>query len=90
MTDRACWVRLLRAARLDELHGSTIHAESPGEGLGATFTVRLPRLRGAPAGESAALAVPASGKPMPAARLDGMRASWWRTMETRARRWQRS
>lgn len=27
---------------LVELHGGTIHAESPGEGQGATFTVRLP------------------------------------------------
>ena len=27
---------------LTELHGGSVHAESPGEGLGATFTVRLP------------------------------------------------
>jgi CheY-like chemotaxis protein len=27
---------------LVELHGGTVHAESPGEGQGATFTVRLP------------------------------------------------
>jgi PAS domain S-box-containing protein len=27
---------------LTELHGGTVSAESPGEGLGATFTVRLP------------------------------------------------
>jgi light-regulated signal transduction histidine kinase (bacteriophytochrome) len=25
-----------------EAHGGTVHAESDGEGLGATFTVRLP------------------------------------------------
>jgi PAS domain S-box-containing protein len=29
---------------LVELHGGTVSAESPGEGLGATFTVRLPLL----------------------------------------------
>ena len=30
--------------QLVELHGGTVFAESPGEGLGATFTVRLPLL----------------------------------------------
>jgi PAS domain S-box-containing protein len=30
---------------LVELHGGTVYAESPGEGLGATFTVRLPLQR---------------------------------------------
>ena len=30
--------------RLVELHGGTVSADSAGEGLGATFTVRLPRL----------------------------------------------
>jgi PAS domain S-box-containing protein len=30
------------ARRLVELHGGTIHADSPGEGRGSTFTVRLP------------------------------------------------
>ncbi len=28
---------------LVELHGGTVHADSPGEGCGATFTIRLPR-----------------------------------------------
>ncbi len=27
---------------LTELHGGSVHADSPGEGLGATFTVRIP------------------------------------------------
>jgi len=31
--------------RLVELHGGTVCAESPGEGLGATFTVKLPLLK---------------------------------------------
>ncbi|MFQ4145422.1 PAS domain S-box protein [Chlorogloeopsis sp. ULAP02] len=30
------------ARHLTELHGGTIEAKSPGEGLGATFTIRLP------------------------------------------------
>ncbi|MGP1383131.1 MAG: PAS domain S-box protein [Thainema sp.] len=36
---------------LVEVHGGTIHAESPGEGLGATFTVQLPLLNLEPASE---------------------------------------
>jgi len=32
--------------QLVEAHGGTITADSPGEGLGATFTVRLPLLNG--------------------------------------------
>ncbi|WGV23197.1 PAS domain S-box protein [Halotia branconii] len=34
--------------RLVELHGGTIHADSPGEGQGATFAVRLPLLKTSP------------------------------------------
>jgi PAS domain S-box-containing protein len=35
---------------LVDLHGGTVRAESAGPGHGATFTVRLPQLPGAPAG----------------------------------------
>uniref|UniRef100_A0ACD5GW74 ATP-binding protein n=1 Tax=Desertifilum tharense IPPAS B-1220 TaxID=1781255 RepID=A0ACD5GW74_9CYAN len=38
---------------LVELHGGRIYAESAGEGLGATFTVRLPRLLSQPPADSA-------------------------------------
>lgn len=31
--------------QLSELHGGTVRAESPGEGAGATFTIRLPLLK---------------------------------------------
>ncbi|MEA5504489.1 PAS domain S-box protein [Halotia wernerae UHCC 0503] len=34
--------------RLVELHGGTIHADSAGEGQGATFAVRLPLLKNSP------------------------------------------
>src|SRR5207244_13325808 len=41
---------------LVELHGGTIHAESAGEGQGATFTVRLPVMIGSePANEAGEL-----------------------------------
>src|SRR5204862_2013599 len=48
---------------LVELHGGTVRAESPGEGLGAVFTVELPLLGAgmrerASAGASASAAIP--------------------------------
>ena len=51
------------ARRLVELHGGGIHADSAGEGRGATFTVTLPRSahpveRGAPSADEAAVERP--------------------------------
>jgi CheY-like chemotaxis protein len=60
-----------------ELHGGTVHAESPGEGQGATFTVKLPRgIFQRSAGE-AERRHPTAGEPAEgtrdARRLDGVR-----------------
>ncbi|MBD2153555.1 PAS domain S-box protein [Leptolyngbya sp. FACHB-16] len=47
---------------LVELHGGTIQAESPGEGLGATFTVKLPLLQGSsPTMQGGSLLEPEAG-----------------------------
>ncbi|MCA1618255.1 MAG: response regulator [Acidobacteria bacterium] len=64
-----------------ELHGGTIRAESPGEGLGATFVVRLPVMiihtAEPPAGATSGPLTPPGGEgarpPALMARLDGLR-----------------
>lgn len=48
------------ARHLTELSGGSIHADSPGDGAGATFSIRLPRHESAPQ-----LAVPEEPSPMP-------------------------
>jgi PAS domain S-box-containing protein len=50
-------------------HGGTVHADSDGEGKGATFVVRLPARSAVPA--LGARATPAGARPSP--RLDGLR-----------------
>lgn len=62
--DGGLGVGLALARRLAQLHGGSLSAESPGPGLGSTFTLRLPRQaapqRGAP---RAAPAAPPGGPP---------------------------
>ena len=41
-SQRGLGLGLAIARHLTELHGGTVTAESPGEGLGATFTIRIP------------------------------------------------
>jgi two-component system CheB/CheR fusion protein len=62
------------ARHLVELHGGTVHAESPGPGHGATFTVTLPLTDEALPGEAASVGIAATGLVgggLPA--LDGLR-----------------
>jgi PAS domain S-box-containing protein len=57
--------------QLAELHGGSVRAESPGEGLGATFTVTLPRLE-----QNTGVLVPGtleSGESNSPRMLDGLR-----------------
>jgi signal transduction histidine kinase/integral membrane sensor domain MASE1/CheY-like chemotaxis protein len=58
---------------LTELHGGTISAESPGEGLGSTFTIRIPlaalQLEGSGVSDREALEIKEPARPP----LDGLR-----------------
>jgi CheY-like chemotaxis protein len=58
-----------------ELHGGTVHAESPGRDAGARFVIRLPRKHVLlPAGDVRKPASPAAATAAPdASRLDGLR-----------------
>ncbi|HEV2844691.1 MAG TPA: ATP-binding protein, partial [Thermoanaerobaculia bacterium] len=63
-------------SHLVELHGGTVRAESPGEGLGATFSITIPWAAGSPEGDETAASTgvtygpPVSGAP---ASLEGVR-----------------
>lgn len=62
--------------QLVELHGGTVHAESPGEGQGATFTVKLPLIAVGPAAIEPERVHPTVGGSIPFAcssQLDGLR-----------------
>ncbi len=62
--------------QLVELHGGTVHAESPGEGQGATFTVKLPLMAIGPKAIEPERVHPAAGGSVPfdcSPRLDGLR-----------------
>jgi PAS domain S-box-containing protein len=62
--------------QLVELHGGTVHAESPGEGQGATFTVKLPLMAVGPKAIETERVHPAVGGSVPfdcSPGLDGLR-----------------
>jgi PAS domain S-box-containing protein len=62
--------------QLVELHGGTVHADSPGEGQGATFTVQLPLMAVGPKAIEPERVHPAVGGSVPfecSPRLDGLR-----------------
>lgn len=62
--------------QLVELHGGTVHTESPGEGQGATFTVKLPLMAVVPKAIEPERVHPAVGDSVPfdgSLKLDGLR-----------------
>jgi CheY-like chemotaxis protein len=62
--------------QLVELHGGTVHAQSPGEGQGATFTVKLPLLAVGPTAIEPERVHPTVGDSVPfdcSFQLDGLR-----------------
>ena len=59
-------------SHLVELHGGTVHAESPGEGLGSTFSVRIPRAAAFQPDDDTWTGEAPSGPPLPGD-LEGVR-----------------
>lgn len=62
--------------QLVEVHGGTVHVESPGEGQGATFTVKLPLIAVGPTAIEPERVHPAVGGSVPfvgSPRLDGLK-----------------
>jgi PAS domain S-box-containing protein len=70
-TDAGLGLGLAIVRHLVHLHGGTVRAESPGEGLGATFIVQLPSVRGGEPAETTDK--PQRAQDASVARLDGVR-----------------
>jgi signal transduction histidine kinase/ActR/RegA family two-component response regulator len=72
-THRGLGLGLAIVRHLVELHGGMVTAESPGQGLGSTFTVRLPLAAGAEPGQHAPTASAATEWSLDEAALAGVR-----------------